>query len=176
MLSSKLANTFVIAAIAVLMFGCATAPAPVPEVKKVTGRVIDIAELSGSWLGQYNSTVTKRSGVISLDLNESSGKAIGQVILTSKTPIKVSSSPKSITSPGTVKRTQEKSLSIEFIAVQDGKVSGDVTPYTDPAFGEATVFTTFEGTLTGNRLEGTYTSRIGQDGHSYNGSWWAVRQ
>ena len=54
-------------------------------------------------------------------------------------------------------------------------MSGEVTPHFDPRF-NATVFTTFHATVTDNRMEGTFTTRIGQNGDSYTGTWWTIRK
>ncbi|WP_087868118.1 hypothetical protein [Bathymodiolus platifrons methanotrophic gill symbiont] len=72
--------------------------------------------------------------------------------------------------------TKTKPLSVEFMAIEDGKISGTVTPYADPVFARKTVFSTYEGIVTGNRIEGTYTTRVGQNGNSFTASWWAVRK
>ena len=173
---NKITKTLIIGAATSLMFGCASTSSTT-STAKVSGASVDVAQLSGSWEGKYISTVTQRSGVISLDLNKSTNKAVGQVLLTSTVEKKKTThTPKGNTKTSTVTSSQVKPLPVEFVAVKNGKVNGTVTPYADPRFGGQTVFTSFEGTLVGNRMEGTFTSRIGQSGNSYNGSWWAARK
>jgi hypothetical protein len=172
---NKFTTIIILGITASLMFGCASSLNSTSG-KEVSGNTIDIAQLSGSWKGKYVSTVTQRSGTITLDLSKETNKAVGQVFLTSFVTTKKTSSSNGSTNNSTVVTPQIKPLPVEFIAVKNGTVNGSVTPYADPRFGGKTVFTSFEGTLSGNKMEGTFTSRIGQNGNSYNGSWWAVRK
>jgi hypothetical protein len=65
-------------------------------------------------------------------------------------------------------------LTISFVRVEEGKVSGRLAPYTDPRCG-CTLFTVFEGRLSGNTLEGTYTSRHSATGEVEGGRWKVTR-
>ena len=168
MLLKTIIKTLTFAVSISLVMGCTSTSKPQPPSsgKLVAGTDTDISKFAGSWVGEYTSTVTQRSGVVTFNLNKGTNKAIGQVILTNyATP------DQNVTDKST-----DKVLPIEFVGFKEGKTKGFVSPYSDPRFGGASVFTTFEGALNEDRMEGTFTSRIGQTGYSYVGTWWAVRQ
>ena len=171
-------KALLVASTCVLIIGCATkstSTAPISDVKETGG--VDINQLAGKWDGEYNSSVTQRRGAITFDLNKASGSAHGYIMMTSF-DTKISSQkhgPREVKHQTKTKVEKQTPLTIDFVAVKGGKVNGDVTPYFDPRF-NTTIFTNFEGTLSGNRMEGTFTSRIGQTGNSYSGTWWALRK
>jgi hypothetical protein len=53
-------------------------------------------------------------------------------------------------------------------------VSGSLDAYADPQTGER-LFTTFDGELKGNQIEGTYTTRL-QSGITQTGRWSVLRR
>lgn len=172
-----LTKTLIIGVVTSSMLGCASTSNTTPAINVVTGTKIDLAQLSGTWEGNFQSTVTQRSGNITLNLSRADNKAEGSILLQYQKKHKKIQAPK----PHNVKKsgamqTKTKPLSVEFIAIEGNKISGTVTPYKDPIFTGKTTFTTYEGILIGNRMEGTFTSRIGQNGNTYTGSWWAVHK
>ena len=170
---NSLTKTLIIGSIASIMFGCALTSTP--DIKEVSGTTFDIAQLTGTWEGNFDSTVTQRSGTITLELNQEGQREVGSILLQYQKKHPKVHAPKGHNIKKTGTYTKTKPLSVEFIAIEDGKISGTVTPYLDPIFSRK-IFSTYEGKLIGNRIEGTYTSRIGQNGNSFTGSWWAVRK
>ena len=63
---------------------------------------------------------------------------------------------------------------IRFVRFEDGMVRGTLEPYEDPDCGCA-VYTTFEGTMGTDTIEGTFTSRPGH-GSQYKGTWYVMRK
>lgn len=172
---NSLTKTLIIGAAASLMIGCAST-STTPAIKEVSGTTFDIAQLTGTWEGNFISTVTQRSGTITLELNQEGNKEVGSILLQYQKQHPKVHAPKGHNVKKTGTYTKTKPLSVEFIAIEGGKISGTVTPYADPILFRKTVFTTYEGSLIGNRIEGTYTTRVGQKGNSFTGSWWAVRK
>jgi len=56
---------------------------------------------------------------------------------------------------GTSMQNVPRPLTIRFVRIAAGRVSGAIAPYTDPDC-QCMVSTTFDGTLNGDRIEGTY--------------------
>jgi len=65
-------------------------------------------------------------------------------------------------------------LTIRFVRVEQGHVSGTLDPYADPQTG-ARLLTTFSGELKGNTIAGTYTTRL-PSGESQTGQWSVQRR
>jgi hypothetical protein len=65
-------------------------------------------------------------------------------------------------------------LRIRFVRVDGGKVSGTLQPYRDPDCG-CSVYTTFEGTVEGDVIEGTFVARHA-DGPLFRGTWLVMRR
>jgi hypothetical protein len=66
-------------------------------------------------------------------------------------------------------------LTIRFVRVGPGRVSGTLDPYADPDCG-CTLVTTFEGTVEGDTIEGTFESRSQEHAHENRGTWRVARQ
>ena len=66
-------------------------------------------------------------------------------------------------------------LAIDFVQAEGGTIKGDVTPYQDPRFNNSTMHTSFQGTVQGDTMKGTFTVKIGDTTDSYTGTWWAKR-
>ena len=173
---NSLTKTLFIGAIASLTLGCVSTLSTTPTIKEVSGTKFDVAQLTGTWEGNFISTVTQRTGVIKLELDQEANREVGSILLQYQKQHPKIHAPKGHNVKKTGTYTKTKPLSVEFIAIEGGKISGTVTPYADPLFPGKTVFSTYEGIVTGNRIEGTYTTRIGQNGNAFTGSWWAVRK
>jgi len=65
-------------------------------------------------------------------------------------------------------------LTIRFVRVEHGHVSGTLDPYADPQTG-ARLLTTFSGELNGNAITGTYTTRL-PSGDTQTGRWTVQRR
>jgi hypothetical protein len=65
-------------------------------------------------------------------------------------------------------------LSIAFVRISGGDVTGTLDPYTDPEC-QCTVQTTFTGKLRGNTIEGTFVTR-GPSAREQAGRWKVTRR
>ncbi len=165
-------RSFSIAALGALLLAC-TAPrqAPVPLV----GAARDVAALEGQWDGSYSSAATGRSGSISFTLTATGDSAFGDVVMIPRglgRPLRAwnnAAVPADAASPRTAV------LTINFVRVAEGRVSGTLAPYADPETG-VQLFTAFEGLLRGDVIEGTYTTRAGRGVDSQTGEWKVTRR
>ena len=66
-------------------------------------------------------------------------------------------------------------LTINFVRIAEGRVSGTLAPYADPETG-AQLFTRFEGRLEGDTIEGTYATRSADASDSQRGEWKVIRR
>lgn len=134
----------------------------------VVGAAADLRTLTGAWFGDYSSPLTGRTGSIVFELQSNPDSAFGRVVMTphgAAGPIEPWRNPR-----GPLPAPTE--LTIRFVRVANGRVSGSLTPYADPATGEP-LFTVFEGRVTGDTIEGTYTTRPGSN--EPTGRWQVVR-
>lgn len=66
-------------------------------------------------------------------------------------------------------------LKISFVRCEGNAVTGWLEPYPDPDTGEKTS-TTFDGTIKGNRLEGTFVSYLELSNKRRTGKWLVNRK
>lgn len=150
-----------------LLLACGGAQTPVP----VVGASADISQLAGEWYGDYSSVESGRSGSIVFKLTAGTDSATGDVFMT----------PQWLTRQGnaaaqpTPQPTTTPALTIRFVRVTSGQVSGALAPYTDPNCG-CTLHTTFVGRLRADTLEGTYSSLHEQTRETQKGRWRVVRK
>src|SRR5205814_5516383 len=71
-------------------------------------------------------------------------------------------------------RPQSEVLTINFVRVEGGRVSGTLAPYADPQTG-ARLITTFAGELKGSTIDGTYTTQL-PSGGTQQGRWTVQRK
>jgi len=102
-----------------------------------------------------------------------SDTATGDVIMSPRHNARPQSGEVQPTGPATPGTIQ--ALSINFVRVTGGQVSGSLAPYTDPTCG-CTLRTTFVGRLRADTLAGTYTSLHEQSREVQRGQWHVVRQ
>lgn len=161
------------AALAGLTATSAFAAGTTPQERIATsGDKTGMKALAGRWIGEYKSKVTGRHGYISFALSGDKNKAVGGISMVSAKKGK-SGKPGSVTRrlSGGEKR---KPLTITFVEIEGGKVSGKVSPFFEPKY-NSMVHSVFEGTLYGGEvLEGTFTSTIADTGSSYSGTWRVV--
>ena len=157
--------------IAALAVACAPAPqTPVPLV----GAATDVAALAGHWEGTYSSVETGRSGTISFTLTASRDSAFGDVVMIPHglgRPLQAwnnSAPPACATSP------RSAVLTINFVRVDQARVTGTLAPYADPETG-AQLFTAFAGQVRGDVIEGTYTTHVARGLDSQTGQWKVTR-
>src|SRR5438309_1198942 len=160
------------AALAVLVAACPAAhQPPVP----LAGTTRDVATLAGQWEGSYSSVATGRSGSISFTLSASNDSASGDVIMIPRGWGRPLQAWNGQGSAGSEARPRSAVLTINFVRVAGGHVTGTLAPYADPETG-AQLATTFEGRLVSDRIEGTYTTRGGGSADAQTGRWQVTRR
>ena len=162
-----------VAASCALAWACATKPAPVT----VAGEVGDRASLAGKWTGEYSSPTTGRSGSIVFNLSPSGDAASGDVVMVPRgldhplTPYTAgNATAASVQSPAT-----SQVLTIKLVRVSGDTVSGVLDAYRDPEC-DCPVVTTFTGKLSGDVIDGTFTTRGNQTAAQQTGSWRVTRK
>jgi hypothetical protein len=157
-----------IAAVALPLTGCGSQPGI-----RVVANPSDLALLSGRWDGEFTGDESKRSGSITFSLTSGKDTAYGDVIMTprgSAEPLLPAEPPER-----TIElRSHEEVLAIRFVRIEGGDISGDLTPYRDPAT-DNIITTTFRGRLSGDSMEGTYIATVLQSGERRTGHWKVTR-
>lgn len=155
------------AAVLAAALGCGGSQAPVPLV----GRQADISQLAGEWDGEYSSVESGRSGSIVFKLVAGEDTATGDVVMTPQWLGHQGNGQM----PSQRQQPMPRPLTIRFVRVTGGEVSGALEPYPDPNCG-CTLHTTFVGRLRADTLEGTYTSLHEQTRDVQKGRWRVVRK
>lgn len=150
---------------------CATNPTPVT----VTGDAGDRASLAGKWSGEYQSASTGRSGSIVFNLSPSGEAATGDVVMIPVGYGKALEPYNQITTSGTTTTATQNTnnsqvLTIKLVRVSGDTVSGVLDAYRDPQC-DCPVVTTFAGRLSGDSIDGTYTTRGTQANAPQTGTW-----
>jgi hypothetical protein len=149
-----------------LLLGCAsTPPPPVP----VGGDEAALAALDGEWHGEYWSGSTGRRGSIRFRMESDAHAAWGDVWMSPAPHAPSAAEPGGPSTAGAA-----EPLQIRFVRVAAGVVSGTLEPYRDPEC-SCMVSTTFHGTIAGDAIRGTYTTR-GPRGHLETGGEWEARR
>lgn len=150
--------------------GCASAP-PIP----LQGSPPALIALAGEWDGTYTSRDTGRSGSIWFKLIAGEDHAHGDVLMTPRGRTE----PYHRYPPSGWPRAERPAdltqvLTIQFVHASDGTVGGLLEPYWDPDC-QCEAITTFRGRLRGDRLEGTFSTRLGLTDQA-TGRWVAHRR
>jgi hypothetical protein len=161
----KTAIASFVVSLALLLVSCASSgPAPVP----VIGAPEDLVPLAGEWVGSYDGAGTGRSGSITFHLTDNPEGAHGDVLMIPKQEIiRNEVEPqrhRSMASSASI-------LSIEFVRVAGGEISGKMAPYPDPETPEATLETHFTGRLDGDWIEGTFVTYSDHGVSPRRGTW-----
>jgi hypothetical protein len=163
--------------IVVLLSGIALACASKPTPVTVAGEAADRASLAGKWTGEYTSQATGRSGSIVFNLSPSGDAATGDVVMIPRglerplTPYSAgNTSTASVQTPAT-----SQVLTIKLVRVSGDTVSGVLDAYRDPQC-DCPVVTTFTGTLSGDTIDGTFTTRGTQSAAPQSGTWRVTRK
>lgn len=162
-------NQLCLAALACASLACASKPAPVT----VTGDAGDRASLAGKWSGEYNSLATGRSGSIVFNLSSTGDAASGDVVMIPRGSGTALAPYRNVTTPGGVVMQNpgtSQVLTIKLVRVSGDTVSGVLDAYRDPQC-DCPVETTFAGRLSGDTIEGTFTTRGPQLAIPQTGSW-----
>ncbi len=157
-------------AAASVAWSCASAPAHVPIS---AGSESDLSSLVGRWAGSYTSPASGRSGSIVFHLvSANADSAFGDVVMVPRGsdeplhPVSQDERNRSSASP--------QLLAIRFVEVREGTVSGTLQPYREPDCACA-LYTTFTGTIEGDRIEGTFVT-TGVHLTSAQRGTWSVRR
>jgi hypothetical protein len=169
----------------VLVFACTLLPAGgcgyvAPEVQ-VQGPVQDLDRLAGEWQGEYvGDPAHGRRGSISFKLVAGEGHAHGDVLM-----IPAGQTAPYGRRPGRVdadtppvertERAPDPILTIRLVLANGRTVTGVLDPYWDPDRStEAT--TTFQGVLTDDTIQGTFTTAYASGAARTAGTWTVKRR
>lgn len=154
---------------AALAAACASSnPAPAVPVEGS-----DLSALQGRWVGEYSSTETGRTGSIVFELRSGDKVARGDVLMK---PRVEPQGGKSLPGTNDTLRTMPQMLNISFVSATGGVLRGTMDPYTDPSC-DCPVQTTFVGRLSGDTIEGTFTTTPqGSGGTITTGRWKMTRE
>ena len=163
-------TTFLSFVLPFALAACGASRSPVP----VVGTSSDLSALAGDWAGDYNSTESGRSGSISFTLRAATDSAFGEVTMI---PVGLGRPlqpwrGEGVTGVGQV--APSTVLTIRFVRVEAGRVSGTLDPYADPQNGQR-LLTTFSGELKGNTIAGSYTTHL-PSGETQTGRWTVQRR
>ncbi len=149
---------------------CGASRAPVPLV----GASADVGALTGEWAGDYSSAESGRSGSISFTLRAAGDSAFGDVVMIPSAWGRRLVPWRGENATGANQQPASTVLTIRFVRVEHGHVSGTLDPYADPQTG-ARLLTTFSGELNGTTITGTYTTRL-PSGDTQTGRWTVQRR
>jgi hypothetical protein len=153
---------------ALLVAACAANPTPV----LVVGTPSETSRLAGAWEGQCASVETERSGSISVSLREGADTAFGDVVMV---PRAVAPSPSDPRGAIPIAPQVPQVLKISFVRAAINVVNGTLDPYKSPDCG-CMLHTLFQGTIEGDRISGTFTTRHSdRTAPQQKGTWWAKR-
>jgi hypothetical protein len=157
--------------IALAGLACTSRPTtPVP----VVGAQADVTSLAGNWLGDYEADNASRHGSVEFDLKAGSDTAFGDVLMI---PRGWDRSVEPEDRPGAAQQEVKlpQPLTIRFVQVSHGEISGELDRYRDPDCG-CLLRTVFIGRLAGDTLSGRYESYHQDGGPPTTGRWKAVRR
>jgi hypothetical protein len=135
------------------------------------GPADDISALAGEWTGEYRSDVAQRSGTIWFKLDAARDTAFGDVLMIARERAMMSPQP----SAPEVWRDRTQILTIKFVRVEAGLVTGAIDPYPSPEDGTM-LLTVFRGALKGDRVEGEFMILDSRNPVPQQGLWWAKRK
>ena len=165
------ASIAILVLVALSAAACETQRAAIPIVANPEQR----SALVGEWHGRYESPSTKRSGSIVFFLVAGEDHAHGDVLMIpagSSEPYR----PSAGSAEAVALRRGPQLLTIRFIRAKEGRISGSLDPYWDPDC-DCRTLTVFEGELTADRVQGSFTSRSGPDTPPrLTGTWFADRR
>jgi hypothetical protein len=143
-----------------------------PEPVQVIGLPEDLVTLTGEWIGTYDSAATGREGSITFHLTENPLGAHGDVLMVPKQELIYNAPPHTVREQTPPAMTSSSSvLTIEFVRIAGGDVSGKIAPYADPERSFATLETHFTGHLEGDWIEGTFVTYSNKGVSPRRGTW-----
>ena len=162
-------KTSIIVSLAFFLISCGSSePGPV----QVIGVPQDLVLLTGEWTGTYDGVGTGRSGGITFHLTENPSGAHGDVLMIPKQDFTYNVRPGEVSDRGPQGMLSSSSvLSIEFVRIAGGEISGRITPYPDPELSGATLETHFTGHVDGDWIEGTFVTYSDHGSSPRRGTW-----
>jgi hypothetical protein len=161
-------SKLIVIAFAAVALACASKPTPIT----ISGDASDRASLAGKWSGEYQSQSTGRSGSIVFNLSPSGEAATGDVVMIPRGYGKALVPFSQNTAAGATMQNTNNSevLTIKLVKVSGDTVSGVLDAYRDPQC-DCPVETTFTGRLSGDTIDGTFTTRGTQANAPQTGTW-----
>ncbi len=161
-------SRLLLTSLAAVALACASKPTPIT----VTGDTSDRTSLAGKWAGEYQSSATGRSGSIVFNLSPSGDAASGDVVMIPRDYGKALLPYSQASASGSAMQNTNTSqvLTIKVVRVSGDTVSGVLDAYRDPQC-DCPVLTTFIGTLNGDTIDGTYSTRGTQANAPQTGTW-----
>lgn len=133
---------------------CSYNPPPI----SVQGREADLLSLAGEWFGEYWSAESGRSGSILFRLDAATDSAHGDVLmLPGERGLNRETAP-----------PHSEYIGIRFVRADADVIQGMLDPYRDPNCG-CRLTTTFTGTMHGDTISGTFSSRHHEGGDTQHG-------
>lgn len=154
----------VLTSAATLLMSCAYRPDPVP----IAGSASALGSMAGTWLGEYSGSESGRSGSITFIIGARGDSAFGDVLMVSSTNAGALQPVHSAQEHMAHVRSSQ-ALRIDFVAVSEGGLSGNLEPYIAPDC-SCRVTTTFTGRRNGNVIEGTFVTQ-GPSNFEQRGTW-----
>jgi len=145
---------------------------PVP----VEGSREAISAIAGEWNGEYRSKDAGRHGVIRFVMPEHADTGFGEVEITFSPALASAAAgsavdPKVDADEDRLDPDPRPFLSIKIVRIEKDAVRGTLAPYWDPDC-ECRTQTVFQGKISGNRIEGTFSSRRQSAEHPiFSGKW-----
>ena len=156
-----------VALIALLLGGCRTTLPPMAlEASPET-----LEALKGDWFGTYTGIDSGRHGTIAFLLSTSPDSAFGDVIMEAEEHDWTTHDP----TYAALRRNHSERIRIDFVRIDGNRITGQLEPYDDPECG-CSLITVFHGTIEGDKMSGTFTSRHGMSDHVDEGRWSARRR
>jgi hypothetical protein len=136
--------------------------------------------LSGDWNGYYRSDATGRHGTIKFSLGERADTGFGEVEMTFSPALRLAQDANSVNAS---KRPSDApvpkpctTVDISVVKIEADQVRGTMAPYWDPDC-NCRARTVFEGTVSGDTITGTFTSRReSSDRRLLTGEWRVERE
>jgi len=138
-----------------------------PGPVRVIGAAADLAPLTGEWIGTYDSRATGRSGSITFHLTADPNGAHGDILMVPRRLIDYDQ-PNGQHVP---MASASSVLSIDFVRIAPGEISGKLAAYPDPEVAGATLETHFIGRGDGEWIEGTFVTYSARSASSLRGTW-----
>lgn len=161
-----------LAGVVVVAVGCASAIPPV----RIYGDQRELGALVGRWSGEYvGDRIGTRRGSVFFELLRGDDHAHGDVTMIPEGGDEPYTRHEPGAVPVGVDQQTARFLSIRFVEVGDGIVSGTLDPYWDPDR-RTQASSTFRGRITDNVIEGTYVTTYRSGDPEVTGRWSVHRQ